>query len=308
MSRFVLASPLLWILLMVAPSCKDSDDEAKVYRVQSSITVDNRARTYLLNLPPEYYDDEAKTFSLVIALHGAGGSASQFETNYHFTEKAEASGFIVVYPEGVQREGVLALRTWNAGTCCDYAMIHQVDDVKYIRELLEYLVQHYRINPGKVYITGMSNGGMMAYRLACELSDRIAAIAVVSGTMTMQQPCNPALPVSILHIHSALDTTVPYTGGTGLQGYHFAPVDSVLAVWKTINNCAASPDVPVNTDRYTLTVWNACTAISTVESYLTKDGGHAWPGGEKPGNWADIPSSAIDANDVIWEFFQRYER
>lgn len=308
MSRFVTAGPLLWGLLMVAPACKDSQDEAKLYRLQNSITVDGRARTYLLNLPPGYYDDDTKTFSLVIALHGAGGSANQFETDYQFTEKADASGFIVVYPEGVQREGVLALRTWNAGTCCDYAMTNQVDDVKYIRELLDYLEQHYRINAGKVYITGMSNGGMMAYRLACELSERVAAIAVVSGTMTMKQPCNPDRPVPVLHIHSALDTKVPYTGGTGLQGYHFAPVDSVLAVWKAINNCSNLPDVPVNNDRYTLTVWNPCAETSAIESYLTKDGGHGWPGGDKPGNWADIPSVAIDANDVIWKFLQRYER
>lgn len=148
----------------------------------------------------------------------------------------------------------------------------------------------------------------MAYRLACELSDKVAAIAVVSGTMVMDEPCNPDNAVPILHIHSVLDTTVPYAGGTGLQGYHFAPVDSVLLVWKSINNCPASPDIPVNNDRYTLTVWNACAETSAVESYLTQDGGHAWPGGEKPGNWADIPSTAIRANDVIWEFFQRYER
>jgi polyhydroxybutyrate depolymerase len=307
MSRVILTIPMLWMLLLV-PACKDSTDEERIYRVQGTLTVDNRARTYMLNLPPDYHDDDTKNFSLVIALHGAGGSASQFETDYHFTEKADASNFIVVYPEGVARESVLALRTWNAGTCCDYAMANNIDDVKYIRELLDDLVRHYRINPARVYVTGMSNGGMMAYRLACELSDKVAAIAVVSGTMVMDEPCNPDNAVPILHIHSVLDTTVPYAGGTGLQGYHFAPVDSVLLVWKSINNCPASPDIPVNNDRYTLTVWNACAETSVVESYLTQDGGHAWPGGEKPGNWADISSTAIRANDVIWEFFQRYER
>ena len=304
MSRSILSILLLWTMLL---ACKDSGDEEKIYRVQGTMTVDSRERTYLLNLPPDYYDDDAKTFSLVIALHGAGGSASQFERDYHFTAKADASHFIAVYPEGVVRTGALALRTWNAGTCCDFAMINHIDDVKYIRELLEHLVQHYRINPDKVYITGMSNGGMMAYRLACEMSDQIAAIAVVSGTMVMEQPCNPDRPVPVLHIHSMEDTVVPYTGGTGLQGYHFAPVDSVLLVWKSINSCAISEE-PVNNDHYTLTVWNACAEASAVECYLTEDGGHAWPGGERSGNWADIPSNAIDANDVIWEFFQRHER
>lgn len=307
-NRSTIVIPFLWTLLLIAPACKDSNDEAKTYRIQSTILVDSRSRSYLLNLPPDYYDDGSKNFSLVIALHGAGGSASQFESDYHFTEKANSSHFIVVYPEGVQREGVLALRTWNAGTCCDYAMTNQIDDVKYIRELMEHLVQNYRIDSDKVYITGMSNGGMMAYRLACELSDRIAAIAVVSGTMVMKQPCSPDRPVPILHIHSELDTKVPYAGGKGVQGYHFAPVDSVLSVWKSINNCAVSPAIPVDNDRYRLTVWNSCAETSAVESYLTHDGGHAWPGGERPGNWADIPSVAINANDVIWEFFQRYER
>jgi polyhydroxybutyrate depolymerase len=187
-------------------------------------------------------------------------------------------------------------------------MINQIDDVKYIRDLLVHLTQNYKIDPAKVYITGMSNGGMMAYRLACELSDRVAAIAVVSGTMVMKQPCTPDRPVPVLHIHSALDTKVPYSGGSGLQGYHFAPVDSVLSVWKSINSCPDSPDIPVDNGHYTFTVWNGCAETSVIERYLTHDGGHAWPGGKKPGNWADIPSAAIDANDVIWDFFQRHKR
>lgn len=284
--------------------CSSDSGDPKIYQFRKQINSGGLVRTYGVNLPGTYYGRDSAAFPVVLALHGTGGSAQQMERMYGLNEKANSSGFIVVYPEGVRSSGALGVRTWNAGRCCDYAMENNVDDVEFISEVIDRLSTELRINKKKVYLTGMSNGGMMAYRLACELSDKLAAIAPVSSTMMVNQPCNPARRVPVLHIHSLLDTKVPYQGGVGLAGYNFSPVDSVLNLWAQINGCASATSV--DNSRFIHTVWSEC-ENAAVESYLTYDGGHAWPGGQKAGSWADDPSSFINANDVMWEFFQRFE-
>ncbi|MBB5438918.1 polyhydroxybutyrate depolymerase [Pedobacter sp. AK017] len=291
------------ICLVIFLGCAKNEEPEKIYRIAGKMNIDNRNRTYLLNLPPDYYNNES-TVPLVIALHGTGGSAAQFERDYRFTDQTNRTGFAVVYPEGVRSDGVLKLRTWNAGTCCHYAYEQNVDDVKYVRTLIDHLISTYKINTKKIYVTGMSNGGMMAYRLAAELSDKIAAVAPVSATMVLPGAIQPSRPVPILHIHSVKDTIVPYAGGVGLGGYTFAPVDSVLRVWAAKNACAASPQVIVDDQHYKLTEWKDCSNAATIRCYLTRDGGHSWPGGKKSNPRGDEPSSAINASELICNFFQ----
>lgn len=270
------------------------------------LLVDGRIRTYTLNLPPVYYD--SSRFALVTAMHGGGGDAGQFESSSKLTDKANAAHFIVVYPEGVQSTGPLKARTWNAGGCCDYAVENNIDDVQFISRLADKLMLQYKINPKKLYATGHSNGGMMAYRLACELSNKIAAIAVNACSMVATQPCNPLRPVPVLHMHAAPNTHVPYQGGkgTGFSNAYFPPVDSVLNVWSAINGCAAPPEI-VAEDKYTFTQWTDCDNNVTVQYYLTEDGGHAWPGALSGRAGSDEPSTAINANDLLWDFFQQYQ-
>jgi len=306
MKRFLTNLAVLLLLVTFTYCQKNgSNSNRQQYRFNGTMNVDERARTYLLNLPPHYYDNDSTAFALVLGLHGGGGSAAQFEKDYHFTDKANAAGFIALYPNGIQSSGPLGLRTWNAGTCCDAAMEQNVDDVKFIRELIDYVISHYHVNPKKVYVTGMSNGAMMSYRLACELSDKIAAIAPVSGTLVTTKSCTPVRAVPILHIHSILDQKVPYAGGIGLAGYYYPPVDSGLELWAGKNACSTK-QVVTDDDRYKLTQWTSCTNNVMMQLYLTKDGGHAWPGSQKVRAKADTPSTVINANDVIWDFFQRY--
>lgn len=293
------------IFLFLLTGCEKQPDPEKVYRFSDAITVDGRTRTYLLNLPPGYYESDT-TVPLVIGLHGTGGSAAQFERDYGFTGKANSAGFIVVYPDGVSSTGILGLRTWNAGTCCDFAMEQHIDDVKYIRTLLDNLVTRYRVNPKRVYVAGMSNGGMLTYRLAHEMADKIAAVAAVSATMVLPMPLAPSRPIPILHIHSARDTKVPYLGGIGIGGYYFPPVDSVHRVWSQNNGCTTGPVTIIDDPNYKLTEWSGCNTGAIIRCYLTEDGGHAWPGGYKGRRRGDDPSTAINATDLIWDFFKGY--
>lgn len=306
MSKLILSSAtqlLLFVLPMAFVACEKTSD-TKNFRFNGQINVDGRTRTYLLNLPPSYYDTSG--FSLVIALHGTAGSAEQCERDYGITEKGNAEGFIVVYPEGVPRNGIFGIRTWNAGNCCDFAKDNNIDDVHFITVLIDELVSNYKINPKKVYVTGMSNGAMLAYRLACEIPDKVAAIGSVSGDLVTIQPCSPARPVPILEIHSILDTKVPYEGGIGLAGYYFPPVDSGLNVMASVNACKTPAQVVIDNSQYKFTKWIDCNNAVTIECYLTQDGGHAWPGGKRSSARSDEPSMVINATDIIWDFFKEY--
>lgn len=283
----------------------DRDDDP-VFRFYETITVDGLARTYLLNLPPVYFD--SSDFSLVIAMHGGGGYADQFESTSKLTEKANASGFIVVYPEGVKSTGQLEARTWNAGTCCVYASNNNIDDVKFITQLIDHLLANYKIDAKKIYATGHSNGGMLSYRLACEVADKIAAIAPNGCSMVVTQPCEPSRAVPVLHMHSVLDEKVPYTGGVGLTGVYYPPIDSVLNAWSLSDSCTTTSQVLTDNDEYKFTKWSDCSDDVTIEYYLTQDGGHGWPGGLPGGTEnSDTPSTVINANDLLWDFFQQYQ-
>lgn len=286
---------------------KNKTDSGQQYHLSGSLTVDGRNRTYWLNLPPGY--DAGNNYSLVIALHGGGGSGEQFEASSRLSEKADAEKFIVVYPDGVQSDGLLRARTWNAGTCCDYAVEQNIDDVKFISQLIDQLTARYKINPKKVYATGHSNGGMLSYRLACELSGKIAAIAPNGCSMVVKTPCNASRAVPVLHMHSVRDQNVPYKGGigSGVSNTYFPPVDSVLNVWSGRNGCAIKKQPVETTTQYTHWAWSNCSGNTSIQWYLTEDGGHAWPGGLPGRTGADQPATSINANDLLWAFFQQYQ-
>lgn len=274
MRKFSLVYGLLTLLSFTVPGCKKTAEEpVTTFHFYDSMQVAGYNRSYLLNLPPTYND--STNFSLVIALHGTGGSASQMERDYKLTAKSNSAGFVIVYPEGVRSDGRLGIRTWNAGTCCDFAMEHNIDDVAFIRQLIQKLTSTYKINPKKIYATGMSNGAMMTYRLGCELSQQLAAIAPVSGMLLTAQPCQPARAVPIQHIHSAIDNKIPYAGGYGLANYYYPAVDSGLHVWAGIDGCNVEPQVVIDAPLYTQTQWVNCTEGTTIQRYITKDGGHS---------------------------------
>jgi polyhydroxybutyrate depolymerase len=185
-----------------------------------------------------------------------------------------------------------------------------VDDVTFIGAVIDKLVVDEHIDRGRGYVTGISNGAFMAYRIACELPGGVAAIGPDAGTLTV--PCDHPLPTSVLHIHGLADQNVPYNGGAGTKGVaHDArpSVPSTIARWRAIDQCGAptvTPAAPVHTDTA------ACAAGRTV-TLITIDGaGHQWPGSQPPNPVAkaalglDDPSPALDATSVFWDFFSRH--
>jgi len=228
-----------------------------------------------------------------------------------FTAKAHREGFIVVYPEGSGRRRT-SLLTWNARHCCGYAMEHEIDDIGFIRELIDRLVAGGRVDASRVYVTGMSNGGMMAHRLGSALSDRIAAIAPVVAGIFGDEPM-PARPVPALMINGLQDRMIPYEGGLtagrfggAWDGTPLKPVPEQGTYWARANRCEPSP-LSQDHGRYK-TYTHRCPPGSAVQIYVVNDMGHAWPGGQPGTRFADRPSDAINATDVIWSFFREHHR
>lgn len=146
----------------------------------------------------------------------------------------------------------------------------------------------------------------MAYRLACELSGRIAAIAPVAASMSMKS-CNPLRPVPVISFHSWLDTNVPYYGGigSGTSDHYNSPQDSVLTAWAELNECAAGCDTITDNSQYTELSWSSCDCGAEIRQFITQDGGHSWPGGRQTAV-GDPVSKYINADDLMWDFFKNY--
>lgn len=269
-----------------------------------SLFVDNRFRTFLTHTPTEY--SGLQKLPLIIAMHGGFGNAFNLQNQSQLSVKADQEHFIVVYPEGA-KGGLFNIRTWNAGVCCGHAAASNIDDVQFIDELIQYMIANFSVDENRIYATGMSNGGFMSYRLACEMPDKIAAIAPVACSMTMDI-CMPSNPVPIIHFHSAQDANVLFSGGYGIgaSSHYSPPLDSIFNVWSSLNNCVIENDTLIDNNDYALVNWRECDCVADIEYYLTQDGGHSWPGGN-PTPMGDPVSQVINANDRMWDFFSQYD-
>ena len=275
-----------------------------------SLSVQGQERFFLVRTP-RTAPAPASGLPLVLVLHGGGGNADNAEKMTGFTAKARQENFIVAYPEGTGRFKH-ALLTWNAGHCCGPAMQQRVDDVGFIRALIARMVSEYGVDPKRVYVTGMSNGAMMAHRLGIELSDRIAAIAPVVGTLFGNET-KPPNAVAALMINGRLDRNVPDEGGAPggrfANAWDGAPTLPALAqgsFWAAVNGC--QPDPQTSTSGAVTRSRYLCANERDVELLLLADNGHAWPGGRAGTARADVPSTAIDATDAIWRFFNSHAR
>ena len=286
------------------------------------MTHNNLERTYIIHIPQGH--DKSAQVPLVLALHGRGTTAEGMVliTRRGFNYLADRDGFIVVYPNGIERN-------WNDGRmdeeANDRAHMENIDDVGFISALIDSMIEEYNVDPGRVYVTGMSNGALMAYRLACGLSFKIAAIAPVDGNMPslLMSECSPSEPVSVLAINNVNDPLVPFEGGMIIGNYRKTKLGKVLsadksiAFWVLHNQCSSEPVITREPDRdlkdgTQVTTKEYLNGIKGTEVilYIIDGGGHTWPGGLQylPAWKIGKTSREFDANEVIWSFFKRHSR
>lgn len=265
-----------------------------------------RQRRYLVHEPAGAAPGAA--LAVVLSLHGGAGWAEIQREQSRMNEVADRHGFLVVYPDGTGRT---RMKTWNAGTCCGYAVEAQVDDVGFISALLDDLAVLHAVDPARVYACGMSNGGMLCYRLACELSERIAAVGVVAGDMGVDGP-RPSRPVPVIHFHGLLDENARFHGGIGSNQVLPVPHRSIpdtIAWWVRANRCAPEPRITREPDCEVHTYEPATGADGApVVLYVLPGGGHTWPGGVDV-TWRFNTGpliSSVDASELMWRFFARF--
>lgn len=264
---------------------------------------DGIQRDYRLYIPSVY--DGSEPVPLLFNLHGYTSNAFEQEVYGDFRPIADTANFILVHPEGTM--DATGTTFWNAFG----SLTETVDDVGFISALIDSISDEYNIDANRVYSTGMSNGGFMSYKLACELSSRIAAVASVTGSMatTLTGSCNAGRPVPVMQIHGTADPTVPYLGNPAI---FMEAIEDVVDYWVTNNNC--NP-VPVETAVPDVDMTDGCTADrffysggdagSTVELYRVNGGAHTWPG-VNPFLAFDVTNQDFSASVEIWRFFNQY--
>ena len=293
--------------------------------LQRNIAVSGQGiRHYSIYVPPF---GDTSPHPAILSLHGGGGSAMIQASTSLLNKFAQTEKIYVIYLEGTG-----AIQTFNAGSCCGSAQTQDVDDVLYVRTVLDDIETNYNVNPAKIFATGFSNGSMMSHRLACAVADRIAAIAAVSGgsgqfdkALNQYYACNSTRPIPVLHIHAANDRNYPFAGGVGdgISSTNFYPIDATISDWIGRNNVTAQATVENVTSTTTCYHYSAVAntskpsapvilcKLNPVDVYdsvnsIVFGGGHSWPGGVRsPAAKSDVPVTDFNANAYMWNFFNQ---
>lgn len=290
--------------LLVFPLAASLAAQGSRAEQRRTLEVAGSGRSYLLYLPPS--QQPGRPLPLVLVFHGAGGRAGAIARHTGFSRLAEREGFVVAYPEGVGRR-------WNDGRGIGGA----ASDVAFVRALVDTLEREVGIDRRRVYATGISNGAMFAYRLACDLPGVLAAIAPVAGAVpaAVAENCAGATPVAVVAFQGTADRAVPYEGGSVAgRGGAVLSAEGSADFWARINNCpgppAAEPPMDTVTDgtRLRRTSHSGCRDDRAVVLYTIEGGGHTWPGGPGVARRVGRSSREIDATGAIWDFFRRHPR
>lgn len=282
---------------------------------ETSLEVDGIERRYILDLPAGTAAGPARP--LLIGLHGGFGSGASMRRRFGLDRLVAREGLIAVFPDGVERH-------WNDGRRGTGHRAHadDIDDVRFIRALVAVLSRRHRVDPRRIYVAGVSNGGMMALRLACDAADIVTAVAAVAASMPEDQGsnCRPSQPVAVLLINGTEDPLVPFDGGgVGFRGKlgRVWSTPRTVKFWSRHNGCPADPKrraLPnLGADdgtRVTVMAHAPCRRGGEVVLYRVTGGGHAWPGvpSRLPQRRVGRNSNDIDATAKIRQFFRRQSR
>lgn len=272
------------------------------FRTNGRITSSGRTRKYLVYVPESYDPDLAAP--LVISIHGFVQWPAHQQSMTGWNKLADEHGFLVVYPRGTG----FPLR-WNTQPGTE-GKVSMEEELQFFSDLIDHLESTYHIDPGRIYVNGMSNGGGMTDLLACELSERIAAVGGVAGAyLYPRDACNPSRPVPVIAFHGQEDQIVPYLGGTSSRDFQFSfpPVEEWAASWAGKNACDGTPASTKITENVTRWDYADCAENARVIFYSVYGAGHTWPGGEKLPVWITGPTNQeINASELMWEFYQGY--
>ncbi|MBX3260639.1 MAG: hypothetical protein KF782_13180 [Labilithrix sp.] len=254
-------------------------------------------RTVHVHVPASY--DPSKGTAIVLDFHGYTSNGDQQATYAGMNTKSDTAGFVAVHPEGTG-----FAQSWNGGVCCGTASSTGVDDVAFVSAILDELATKLCVDPKRVFATGLSNGGFLSHRLACELSGRVAAIAPVAGVIGVST-CAPARPVPVMQFHGTSDTLVPYNGNP-LSGYPSVP--STIAKWAERNGCTGAATESFKSGDVQCMTHAQCAAGAEVTLCTVTGGGHTWPGSSTslPIPGLGKTTQAINATDAMWAFFQKH--
>jgi polyhydroxybutyrate depolymerase len=259
---------------------------------ERTLNVAGLERSYLLHVPSGV--DAHFPVPLVLAFHGHRMDAEDILAMSHFNDAADTGRFLVAYPNGTGPIGELS---FNAGLCCGSAMQAGVDEAEFVRRILADLEGTFTLDPARVYVTGFSNGALLAYRLACEMSDTFAAFAPVDGNL-MFGPCRPRQKVSLIHIQGLSDQSAPYSNEDldPDTDPNILSVEGSVAFWASADGCSGYPAVEQD-GVVTRTVYSSCARGIAVELISLRGIGHTWP--------AD---TAYPATQTIWGFFAAHPK
>lgn len=285
------------LLILTIPALLAVAEAGSFYagnRNNGSIVSSGERREYLLHVPPDL--DRAKPAALVVSLHGAGGWPAQQRDLSRWDQLADRERFIVVYPAGRDTPGP---RIWS---------MSGDRDVRYIGDLIDALRGEYHIDPRRIYVNGLSNGGGMSFALSCRMPDRFAAVGMVGSALLEPSTwCKSTRPVPMIAIHGLRDRVAPYRGGSSWIAPWFAPFLPFGADWARRNRCAPTAEDVVVRDGVTRREYKRCADDATVVLYTLRDGGHTWPGGAELPEWfLGKTVKEFDATLEMWRFFEQH--
>jgi polyhydroxybutyrate depolymerase len=247
-----------------------------------------------VHVPKGY--DPTKAVPVVLNFHGYTSNGAEENALARMTDKADAATFIAVHPEGTGTSP-----SWNAGACCGDAAANAVDDVGFVGKVIDELESKLCVDAHRIFATGMSNGGFLSHRLACELSTRIAAVAPVAGLLAIPT-CNPTRPMSVFQFHGTLDSLVPYDGSPSMG---FPSVLQTMSGWATRSGCSVTPRETSKKGDVTCTTYDGCKGGAEINLCTVTGGGHTWPGG-LPVPSLGYTTTNIVATDAMWDFFMKH--
>ncbi len=307
---------LMILLIITATIVWSPAKDSKPEFLSMKLTFDGRERSYLIHLPPAY--QPGTSLPLVFALHGGGGTADNMEKLTGFSKVSDKGGFILCYPQGIGKN-------WNDGRNVkdSKAAKENINDVGFLLALIDKLIADYGVDPHRIYITGISNGGFMSHRMGLEAADRLAAIAPVTANLAEDVlDLKPSQPISVLIINGDEDPLVPWEGGwvgfgAKKRGKCISAMET-LHFWQTANGITAGAETATNlperddkdgTKVQALASHNDSTDADVV-LYDVQGGGHTWPGGwQYLGVWlVGRTSREFNASEVIWEFFKNHHK